>query len=27
LQMCDILECYNIEGHYDEILGYILATK
>jgi hypothetical protein len=25
--VCDILKCYNIEGHYDELLVYILATK
>jgi hypothetical protein len=23
----DILECHNVEGHYDELLVYILATK
>ena len=25
--VCDILECHNIEGCYDELLVYILATK
>ena len=25
--MCDILECHNVEGHYNELLVYILATK
>jgi hypothetical protein len=25
--VCDILECHNIEGHYDELLVFILATK
>jgi hypothetical protein len=25
--VCDILERHNVEGHYDELLVYILATK